>query len=199
MDGRARRRLENGARIFDAAMDLLADRSYDEISVEEICAAANVGRATFFRIYRTKAELLLEFNKRLAERVRRRLDGGDPRSIDDALRMVGKEIAETWAQSGPGAAALAIDFTQTAGGRSLHAAHPELLRIVVRIIETAVASGELQTSLPADLLASLALVQVTAPVGYWFRHPELNLHQLINEAIEQWLHGAKTQQGEKRD
>lgn len=190
VDGRTRRRIENGARIFDAAMELLSERSYDDIAVEEICAAAHVGRATFFRVYESKADLLLEFNRRLADRVQARLDTNHPQTVDDALRSVGEEIADTWSQTVPGVAALAIDFAQTAAGRGLHAAHPELLRIVVRIVEKGMSSGELETTLPAGLVGSLALVQTTAPVSYWFRHPKRNLHRLINEAIDHWLHGA---------
>lgn len=171
-------------------MDLLAERSYDDISVEEICAAASVGRATFFRVYQTKADLLLEFNRRLAERVQARLDAGSPEQVDEALRIVGNEIADTWTETVPGAASLAIDFIQSAGGRGLHTGHPELLRIVVGIVERGQASGELEATLPAGLMGSLALVQAAAPVTYWFRHPERDLHQLIDEAIDQWLHGA---------
>lgn len=182
--------MENGARIFDAAMALLVERSYDDISIEEICAAAGVGRATFFRIYQTKAHLLLEFNRRLADRVQQRLATRDPGSVGDALCMVGEEIADTWTHTVPGAAALAIDFTQTGAGRGLHAAHPELLRIVVRVVEGGMKSGELESTLPADLVGSLALVQITAPVSYWFRHPQRDLHRLINAAIDHWLHGA---------
>ena len=190
VDGRTRRRIENAARIFDAAMALLAERSYDDISVEEICAAAGVGRATFFRVYQSKADLLVEFNRRLAARVRALLDASAPQTVDEALRIVGDEIAATWTHTVPGAAALAIDFSQTAAGRGLHAAHPELLQIVVEIVERGLASCELESTLPAGLVGSLALVQITAPVGYWFRHPNLNLFELINEAVEHWLHGA---------
>ena len=72
----------------------------------------------------------------------------------------------------------------------LHAAHPELLRIVVRFVERGLASGELESILPPALVGSLALVQITAPVPYWFRHPKLDLHGLINDAVDHWLHGA---------
>ncbi len=189
IDGRTRRRIENGARIFDAAMELLVERSYDEISIEEICTAANVGRATFFRVYQTKADLLVEFNRRLATRVQQRLDDNNWHSVEDALRIVGDEIAETWTHAIPGAAALAIDFSQTAGGRGLHAGHPELLQLVVQLVEQGLNNRELESTLPSSLVGSLALVQITAPVSYWFRHPKRNLRTLINEAIDHWLHG----------
>lgn len=189
IDGRTKRRVENGARLFDAAMELLATRSYDDIAIEEICAAAGVGRATFFRIYQTKAELLLEFNRRLATRVQQRLDVAEPMDVEAALRIVGEEIAETWTQAAPGATALAVDFSQMAGSRGLHAGHPELLQIIVTIVEKSLDGGQLTSTLPVRLMASLALLQITAPVSYWFRHPERDLHVLINESIVQWLHG----------
>ena len=53
--------------IYNAALDLLAEQPYDKVSVDDICARAQVGRATFFRFYGTKAGLLAEFNRRLAE------------------------------------------------------------------------------------------------------------------------------------
>ncbi len=190
VDGRTRRRLENGGRLFDAAMALMAERSYDDITIEEICVRAGVGRATFFRIYQTKADLLLEFNRRLAVRVERRLEEAEPTDVGVALFAVGTEIADTWTQATRSAAALAQDFSQMAGSRGLHASHPELLRLIVRVINDAVERGEIKASLPSSLLGSLALVQIAAPVSYWFTHPERDLHALIEDAIFQWLHGA---------
>lgn len=190
IDGRKKRRVENGARLFDAAMELLATRSYDDIKIEEICAEARVSRATFFRIYQTKADLLIEFNRRLATRVQQRLDVAQPVDVEAALRIVGEEIAVTWTEAAPGATALAVDFSQMAGSRGLHAGHPELLQIVITIVENGQNNRQLAATLPARLMASLALLQITAPVSYWFRHTELELHSLTIKSILQWLHGS---------
>ncbi|MGD1110129.1 MAG: helix-turn-helix domain-containing protein, partial [Mycobacterium sp.] len=51
LDGRSRRRQRNAAQLYDAASDLLASRTFDELTVEDICAHAGIGRATFFRIF----------------------------------------------------------------------------------------------------------------------------------------------------
>lgn len=190
VDGRSLRRVENSARIFDAAMKLLETRSYAAISVEEICKAANVGRATFFRIFSTKADLLLEFNRRLAERVQKRLEQNEPQNLEQGLRLVGAEIAATWCQAPAGAAALAMEFTHATSTENLHEGHRALYEIVLRLIEGAITRGELGQTRSATLLASLALVQMTAPVGYWFRHPELDLAQLVGESVKHWLYGA---------
>lgn len=189
-DGRTRRRIENGERIFDAAMALLGERNYEDVSIEDICAVANVGRATFFRVYKTKSDLLVEFNRRLAERVQLRLSDGDWTSVEEGLRIVGEEIAETWTQAVPGAAALAMDFSETARTRGNHAGELELLNIIVKIVDRGLKDGELKSTLPSSLVGSLALVQIATPVSYWFRHPTRNLRRLINESIDHWLHGS---------
>ncbi len=190
IDGRTRRRMENGSRLFDSAMVLLAERKYDEITIEEICQHAGVGRATFFRIFQGKSDLLLEFNRRLAERVEVKLLQTAPKDVGSALYVVGQEIADTWTQSSRGAAALAQDFSQMAGSRGLHAGHPELLHLIIRIMKKAIEADEISADLPGSLLGSLALVQLSAPVSYWHLHPEKDLHDLIESSIFHWLHGA---------
>lgn len=171
-------------------MELFRQKSYDDVSVDEICALAGVGRATFFRAFDTKAHLLVEFNRRLAARVSDRLAVAQPKKVEDALRIVGDEIADTWTQTAPEAANLAMDFTLAGSRKQLHSAHPELLAVVVGLIESAMVSKQLRSTLPPNLVGSLALVMITAPVAYWFRHPELDLHGMVNEAITHWLNGA---------
>jgi AcrR family transcriptional regulator len=51
--------------IVDAAMELLRGRRFAEVSVDDIAAAAGIGRRTFFRYFPTKEDVLLD---------RRRLD-----------------------------------------------------------------------------------------------------------------------------
>ena len=91
----------------------------------------------------------------------------------------------------PGTKALVQDFLQMGGKGELHAPHPELLQLTIDLIEAAVERGEIKQELPADLMGSVALVQLASPVYYWFQHPEVDLHSHIQKAIFQWLYGAK--------
>jgi len=190
-DGRSQRRLDNRARIYDAAIKLVRRRAYDELSIDEICEAAGVGRATFFRIFETKAGLLREFNRRLTVRVRERLDDELPATSTGALQIVADEIVSTWSQAAPGAAEMAIDFMRSKSPAGAHAAHPELLDLVVDIVQTGVKRGEIRGTNPPRLTGGLALTQLAAAAGYWLDHPGSDLEQLVSEALTCWLDGAR--------
>jgi AcrR family transcriptional regulator len=189
-DGRGQRRLENRARIYDAAMKLLRRRSYGELTVEEICDAAGVGRATFFRIFEAKTGLLREFNRRLAARVEGRLAAEAPTDAAGALRIVADEIVSTWSRAAPGATEMAIEYMHAAGPGQVHGAHPELLDLVVGIVEGGVKTGEIRGANPPLLTGALALTQLAAAAAYWIEHSASSLESLVEEALESWLHGA---------
>jgi AcrR family transcriptional regulator len=55
----------------NALLELIQEKEYDSISVEEITQRANLGRATFYLHYKDKEDLLVdEFNERVNERAR---------------------------------------------------------------------------------------------------------------------------------
>ena len=55
-----RRILKSKKALRDALVELIQEKGYDAVSVEEITQRANVGRATFYLHYKDKEELLLE-------------------------------------------------------------------------------------------------------------------------------------------
>jgi len=55
-----RRVLKTKAALRDAMLALMAPRGWDEMSIQEICDAANVGRSTFYVHYQSKDDLLSE-------------------------------------------------------------------------------------------------------------------------------------------
>jgi len=57
MDRRVQRTLQS---LRTALLELIKEKNYDEISIEEITEHANVGRATFYLHYKDKEDLLME-------------------------------------------------------------------------------------------------------------------------------------------
>ena len=192
LDGRNQRRAKNAERIYDAAMDLFKSRPYDDVSVDAICQAAGVGRATFFRIFEGKAGLLKEFNRRLVIEVEKRLDRQDECDIKAVLTVIGDAIADAWSQSTPGATEMMIEFSQSVSLANMHAAHPELLEIFVDAMRTAQDADDIKHDFPPELLGSLALLQMSSAATYWVVEPGQDLHLLMHAAVENFLGGART-------
>ncbi len=104
---RARKKQRTRSEIYHSAMTLFLQRGFDSVTIDQICEAADVARATFFLHFPEKEALLVEYgaraNEELAELIR------NPRgSATSTLRAALKGLAERAAR------------------------HPDLVRMVVR-------------------------------------------------------------------
>jgi AcrR family transcriptional regulator len=79
-------------RLAEAAFDLFNERGYEQTTVDDIAERAGLGRATFFRRYRSKDDVIFPDHDRLLEEVRGRLQAagrGDAlAAVCDAVRLV---------------------------------------------------------------------------------------------------------------
>jgi AcrR family transcriptional regulator len=79
-------------RLAQAAFDLFGERGYEQTTVDEIAERAGLGRATFFRQYRSKEDVIFPDHDRLLEQVRDRLRSHSHDSalaaVADAVRLV---------------------------------------------------------------------------------------------------------------
>src|SRR6201996_5755918 len=81
-----------GDRLAPAAFDLFNERGYEQTTVEDIAERAGLGRATFFRQYRSKEDVIFPDHDRLLDQVRDRLrstsHGTVLAAVADAVRLV---------------------------------------------------------------------------------------------------------------
>ncbi|MBT2503453.1 TetR/AcrR family transcriptional regulator [Curtobacterium sp. ISL-83] len=68
---RERKRRLVQQRIIDAADELFAAKGYDDVSVTDIAARADVGRTTFFRYFGDKAEVVFAHEEEMLDRITR--------------------------------------------------------------------------------------------------------------------------------
>ena len=106
---RERKRQRMRDDLYDAAMQLFRARPYAEVTVDEICERGMSGRATFFRLYGSKAGLLAEYNRRLTEQVKSALAAAAPGTPRDELKVVAEVIAAGWGPDHPFVAEMARD------------------------------------------------------------------------------------------
>ena len=96
---RERKRAHSRAVTVDAALRLFAERGYDEVTVADICAAAQIAPRTFFRYFPTKEDVLAEPAREMGARVAAVLSAA-PAELDDAaaltlaLRRLGEHVVQ---------------------------------------------------------------------------------------------------------
>jgi len=79
-------------RLAEAAFDLFNERGYEQTTVDDIAERAGLSRATFFRNYRSKEDVIFPDHDRLIEKVRERLASSSHATalaaVSDAVRLV---------------------------------------------------------------------------------------------------------------
>jgi AcrR family transcriptional regulator len=83
--------------LMDAALKLLADRGFEETTIDQIVAAAGVSRRTFFRYFRSKEDVIIEFLGGLGQKLAGALadrPAGEPPLV--ALRRALDVFADTY-------------------------------------------------------------------------------------------------------
>src|SRR3712207_6558924 len=141
---RERKRLRTADAIYDAALELLAERPYDNVTVDDICERAEVGRATFFRFYGTKVGLLEEFNRRLTADAAAAVEASGKVSAADRLKVVQEVVAKTWTRSGPGMQRIASEVARAGVPAAERSLYPDLVRLVGAIVAEGIESGEFE-------------------------------------------------------
>jgi AcrR family transcriptional regulator len=191
---RERKKRRTRDRLYDVAVELFSDRPYAEVTVDEICERAEVGRATFFRFYGSKAGLLIEFNRRLAEAVARRREGGAAASATQELWLVQDEIARTWGSSGPAMRELAREYIRNAGAADLAGEPPytELLDLVESIIRRGQTAGEFATGHHPRFVAWIVLNALSAVTAGWLSgSDDIALIRGTHDAVQLLLDGLR--------
>ena len=79
-------------RLAQAALDLFNEHEYEQTTVDEIAERAGLSRATFFRNYRSKEDVIFPDHDRILGQVRERLHssshGTALAAVSDAVRLV---------------------------------------------------------------------------------------------------------------
>lgn len=182
----------NRERLYDAAFELFGDRGYASVTVEDICARADVGRATFFRLYGTKAALLDEFSRRVAAEAGEQLAAAQPTDATSALRIVQETICNAWIRSGATVREMAQEYIHSvsllAGTRSAQA---ELQQLVSGIVRSGQASGELRPAPRPDFVAWMIVTSLSGAIATWLGSDD-TLRRRSAESVDVLLHGLRS-------
>lgn len=74
--------------LTEALLELLHKKSIDEISVSELCNRAGVGRASFYRNFKSKEDILEQFVSKMFEQWQRDCESNANLPLSDLLGML---------------------------------------------------------------------------------------------------------------
>jgi AcrR family transcriptional regulator len=174
--------------LVSTALRLFRDRRFADVSVDEIAAASNVARRTFFRYFPTKEDLILD--RRLVDReyavaeIRSRVPGEDDVTV--VMRVVAELQRRTFARFGP--------EDQPEVYRLTHA-EPELAArswLLTELVRNAIVEGLVSADagpselLRARLLAGACVMVVDSAATTWIETGmRTDLSSLVGEGAQQ--------------
>jgi AcrR family transcriptional regulator len=93
VDGAAGAREQRRTRIEQVALELFRARGFDQVTVEDVCAAAGVAPATFYRYFGTKDEVVFAYQQEFTAAMRSALEASAGTSEAARLAVVLDEFA----------------------------------------------------------------------------------------------------------
>ena len=180
---RERNKERRRERITDAALRLFAERGFDGATIDDIAAAAEVSRRTFFRYFARKEDVILDWKRAMAEQLREALAGRP--SSEAPLDAVHRALATV-------AAAYGAQPELTLGLMRLFESGPELQAgsdyqawdaVLTEGIAERLGVDPLRDPLPR-LVATVGFAVLTATVHSWGeRGGEQDLTALLDEGF----------------
>ena len=187
---RERKKERTRQEVYAAAMKLFAERSYHQVTVEEICEEADVARTTFFAHFPSKSALLREYSRGIASRFRE--SRSDPETpATEQLRALATLVMETWFAQAEVMGAMLVESSIPPAARleSGEEANP-IHELVENIIRRGQTRGEFRRGIAADGAAhaflSTGSIMLAAAAE---RRAELNPEELRDEFLGWTLHG----------
>lgn len=162
--------------ILEASLDVLREQGFGGFTVDAVAARAGVGKATIYRRWSSKEELILA----AAETVVADVPTPDTGSIRDDLLVLAKAVAAHFGSKTAGclAADLAAEATRSPEARALMQRFTSTRRrIALAIVRRAIQRGELRADVDADTV-------VDAIVGPVFYRARLTGASLSPRAVE---------------
>ena len=184
---RERRAAETRIRLFRCALKLFAKRGFQNVTVEDITEAADVGKGTFFNYFETKDHLLgvmaeIQLGK-VAEALARAAAGRQ--KIQSVFHHLFRRAAEEPGRSPDLARALISSFLASAGVRKIIAHNmKEGRRMIAEVVSAGQARGEIDPRLKKEKVAIQVLQAFMGTVLFWSLHEQPPLKVWIEDSFQ---------------
>jgi AcrR family transcriptional regulator len=183
---RERRCAEIRERLFNASLNLFAQKGFAETTVEDITEAADVGKGTFFNYFPSKDHILLAFGemqlRKLEAAIELARNTGEP--MPEFLRSLGVRMTQEPTRNPAIIRALLQAYLSTTPVR---AAMMDLQRRVhdlhTQMIQLGQDRGEIRNDLPATEIAQVFRQTIFGTLLIWSLYGDATLHSRIETAF----------------
>jgi AcrR family transcriptional regulator len=187
---RARKKERTRQEIFGAAMELFAARGFDAVTIEAICGAADVARATFFLHFPSKAALLWEWNRQVAREFRAGLAEPRGSAVAELRQLVELISAKLLAQAEVMTGLLREFFAAPPAASDAREHGQDLHGLVEELVRRGQARGELRGTIDPRLgVAVILSTSASILAGNVWAHGELPPEQARAQFFEVVFHG----------
>jgi AcrR family transcriptional regulator len=184
---RSRRSAELRERIFHAALDLFAKKSFAETTVEDITNAADVGKGTFFNYFPSKDHILLAFGEMQLERLRQAVsDARQTREpLPKFLRLLTTRMTAEPGRNPEMLRALLLAFLSNPEvRRAMLDLQNRVLALHTEIMRLGQERGEIRTDLSPIELAQAFRQMIFGTALIWSIYADASLESRMDSAFE---------------
>jgi AcrR family transcriptional regulator len=198
---RERKAAETRVRLFRCALRLFAERGFQNVTVEDITEAADVGKGTFFNYFDSKDHVLGVMAEIQIGKVREGLaqaeSGNEPVRV--VLQHLFHRLAEEPGRSPDLARSLISSFLASEQVRALVDGHMAQGReYVARIFEIGQRCGEINPELKGAHLAVLSQQAVLGTILLWSLRGEPQLKTAMEHTFQHFWRAIATSKAEDK-
>ncbi len=182
---REKRKRQLRAQIYAEAMELFMAQGFENTTVEQIAAAADVVPATFFNHFQNKNALLGEMTSQVVEHLQQLLDDRLEATTSTRERLMNfvDDAIDGIVQSRGMARDVLLEFLSAESKPGNPTPYlPRLHEPFERILRKGQQNGEVLADRDASFLAEMVIGMLNAPVTHWLSDPTYPIEQRLPEA-----------------
>jgi AcrR family transcriptional regulator len=184
---RERRSAETRERLFRSALQLFAQKGFEETTVEDITEAADVGKGTFFNYFPSKDHILIAFSDMQIGKLEQAVGGlrSSGESLPEFMRGLVLKMTEEPIRNPGLIRALLRGYLSTTAVREMmiqkqnhaHGLHKQM-------IEIGQARGEVRGDIPAAEIAHFFRQSIFGTLLIWSVTGDATLRERIDSALQ---------------
>jgi len=198
---RQRRAAETRIRLFRCALQLIAERGFPNVTVEDITEAADVGKGTFFNYFATKDHVLGVMAEIQLNKVGKAVLEADQgkQTIETVLHRLVLHLAEELGRSPSLSRAFISSFLASEGVRAIIARNMlEGRKMIAKVIVAGQERGGIDKGLKKELVAMQLMQICMGTVLLWSLEGKSTLKARIEDSFHHfWRAVALSGQGRK--